>query len=333
MSESLPDLYPLKFSTVYIEKPWGGRTLEKYKGDLPEGLIGETWDVSAQSQGVSQVVNGSFRGRGLDEVVAQLGKALLGHVPLADFFPLMVRHVSSRENLSVQVHPTTEFAHSTGQLSGKDEAWYVLETEPDAFVYAGVSETAEADFKAAVHDGTVRDLLIAHPVAPGDCIFIPAGMIHAICAGVTLIEICENSNTTYRVFDYGRDRGLDFDETFANMNLKYAAQVRNGIALKRGSHCETILCLEPTMAISMLDIDGKLDRNTFGESFDTLTCLSGAGTIEGGNGSGRVAFERGESVVIPAGIGSYTIDGTATVLRSWIPDVPAERERILAHIA
>lgn len=333
MSESRPDLYPLAFTTIYIEKPWGGRALEKHKGPLPDGLIGETWDVSAQAQGVSVITNGPLAGTGLDDAVDWLGRALLGSTPVTEFLPLMVRHVSSRENLSVQVHPTREYAVEHGELSGKDEAWYVLEAEPDAFVYAGVKEGVSTEqFRESVRAETVRDHLIAHPVAAGDCLFIPAGMIHAICAGVTLIEVCENSNTTYRVFDYGRNRGLDLEETFANMQLSFEAGVRRGLTRRLDSGTETVLCLEPTMGIARIDIDGLQAQSTGGGSFHALTCLAGSGNISWNQGAHRQPIERGKSVLVPAGIDDYELSGTLSILRSWLP-ADDERTRLLDDVA
>lgn len=331
MSSSPSDLYPMRLSTIYIEKPWGGRTLERYKGDLPEGRIGETWDVSAQEQGVTEVVNGRLRGRGLDRVAAELGRSLLGAVPKRDFFPLMVRHVSSREPLSVQVHPTAAYAEATGQLCGKDEAWYILEAEPGASVYAGVTTDSEDEFKAALRLGSVRELLIEVPVSPGDCIFIPAGMIHGIRAGVTLIEVCENSNTTYRAFDYGRDRGLDLEETYANMDLTARAGTRRGVTVELEAATETTVCLQPTMALARLRIAGDQPQHTHGESFHALTCRDGGGAIDWPGGT--VAIERGQSLLIPAGIGAYAISGDLEVLRSWVPDRSATRSDLLDHIA
>lgn len=330
MSSSPIDPYPLTLSTVYIEKPWGGRTLERFKGELPDGLIGETWDVSAQEQGVCEVTNGPLRGLGLDRAVSRLGRSLLGSVPPRDFLPLMVRHVSSREPLSVQVHPTAAYARSTGQLSGKDEAWYVLDAGPDASVYAGVAGASEAEFKEAVRQGTVRDLLVDVPVSPGDCVFIPAGMIHGIRDDVTLIEICENSNTTYRVFDYGRDRGLDVEETFANMDLTRAAQAGRGVTVETEAGTETLLCLQPTMGIARLDLAGEQPQDTRGESFHALTCLEGEGAVvwEGG----AVGIERGESVLVPAAVGEFVLDGRLSLLRSWIPDCDRTRIEVLSHI-
>lgn len=312
------DVYPMTFNTVFIEKPWGGRALERFKGEIPDGLIGETWDISAQEQGVSIIANGLFAGLGLDEVVSNLGTKLLGSAPTAEFFPLMVRHVSSRENLSVQVHPTRDYAVAHGQLSGKDEAWFVLEADEDAFVYAGVrSDVSDEQFQAAVRDESVRDLLIRKPVVAGDFLFIPAGMIHAICAGITLIEICENSNTTYRVFDYGRNRGLDFDETFDNTDLSSeAVVVRASVAHDPG---ERVLCAEPTMAVSQIELDGVHVADTHRTSFHLLTCISGHASLEIEGSEEQIAVRTGDSVLIPADLGGYRLSGDGTVLRSWVP--------------
>jgi mannose-6-phosphate isomerase len=327
------ETYPLRFNTIYIEKPWGGRTLERFKGPLPDGQIGETWDVSAQPDGISVVANGHLAGLGLDEVVQRRGRALLGSVPESQLFPLMVRHVSSREHLSVQVHPTTAFATADGQCFGKDEAWYVLDAEDDAFVYAGVSGISDEEFRAAVHSGSVRDHLVKRKVRAGDCIYIPAGTIHAICKGVTLIEICENSNTTYRVFDYGRNRGLDFEETFANMDLKAHAQPRRGLTISREGGRERVLCLAPTMGISELSVNGKMTLETRGQSFHTLTCVDGAGVIEWSADKNRQSIQRGESVLVPADLGEYCLVGALTVVRSWVPDVDKESMVLLREVA
>lgn len=333
MSSSAADLYPLKFSTIYIDKPWGGRTLEKFKGAIPDGLIGETWDVSAQSQGVSQVTNGPFAGQGLDEVTARLGRAMLGSGPQAEHFPLMVRYVSSRENLSVQVHPTREYALNRGELSGKDEAWYVLEAEPGAFVYAGVDPGVSVDrFRDSVHDGSVRDHLLARPVKPGDCLFIPAGTIHAIGAGITLIEICETSNTTYRVYDYGRNRGLDIEETFANMDLSIRVGVHRGLTRGLEAGHETVLCLQPTMAMSTVTVDGRQRLDTRATSFQVLSCLEGEGTLTGRTWSEATPIRQGESVVVPAEAEEFDVTGNLQLLRSWIP-TDDEREELLHHVA
>lgn len=329
MSSSPADPYPMTLSTVYIEKPWGGRALERFKGDLPEGPIGETWDVSAQEQGVCEVTDGPLRGLGLDRVAALLGRALLGSVPPGEDFPLMVRHVSSREPLSVQVHPTAAYARATGQRSGKDEAWYVLDAGPGASVYAGVAGASEAEFKEAVRRGTVCELLVDLPVTPGDCVFIPAGMVHGIRADVTLVEICENSNTTYRVFDYGRDRGLDVEETFANMDLARTARAERGITVETAAGTETLLCLQPTMGLARLDIAGAQPQSTRGESFHALTCLDGAGAVAWAGG--EVGIERGRSVLVPAALGEFTLDGDMRLLRSWVPDCDRTRRELLSH--
>lgn len=332
MSQSRDDIYPMKFETIFIEKPWGGRALERFKGELPDGVIGETWDVSAQAQAVSVVSNGQLAGEKLDAVTDRLGTALLGTSPREAFFPIMVRHVSSRENLSVQVHPTRSYGLTHGELGGKDEAWYILEAEPGASVYGGVRpDVSFEEFRRAVEDETVESLLIAHPVREGDCIFIPAGTVHAIRAGLTLIEVCENSNTTYRVFDYGRDRGLDVEETLANVDLSRIVTVHRGLTRELEQATETVLCVEPTMAMSLIRLAGAQALDTHHDSFHIITCLEGEGELRMTNGW-STAISRGDSVLIPAAIGAFTVVGSLTALRTWMP-TPTERGDLLAEIA
>lgn len=318
---------PLRFAPVFIHKPWGGRTLEKFKGELPDGDIGETWDVSSHPQGDTVVVGGEHNGKPLSVVVDELGADLVGSLNLGRPFPVMVRYVSSRENLSIQLHPTEAHAHKKGEPSGKDEAWYILDAAPDAFVYAGLKAgTTRAQFQAAGADGTLSDLVVKRYVKPGDFIYIPAGTVHAICAGITLIEICEYSNTTYRLYDYGRDRGLDLEDGQEVVDVDAVAAPHRGLRRTGQGFQHTALSLTERFAVSHINVDGTFEGRTELTSFQVLTCLTGELKITTTEESSTIVA--GQSVLLAANTGKYRLTGTGTLLETHVPDLLVERARL-----
>lgn len=321
-------LYPLRFDPVYIEKPWGGRGLSAFKQDLPPGSIGESWEVSAHPEGDTIVSNGPLRGRRLSELGAEYGPLLLGTRRQDGVFPLMIRYVCSRENLSIQLHPTASYARKVGLASGKDEAWFVLAAEPGAFVYAGLQECTRAQFRDASLNGTLGDLAVKQPVQAGDFISIPAGTVHAICAGLTLIEICENSNVTYRLFDYARDRGLDLDDGYEVVDVDARPRPHRGLAWRIGQTTRTTLCIRDSFAITRLDINGVHAARTDPGSFTALTCVAGELTLASELDGTQQPLLAGQTVLLPAALGRYTLSGEGTVLDSHLPDVAAERAEL-----
>jgi len=320
-------LAPLRFDPVYIHKPWGGRRLEAFKGELPPGDIGETWDVSAHPQGDSVVSEGPHAGRTLSDLVEEYDTAIVGTRNAGAPFPLMVRYVSSRENLSIQLHPTESYAHKVGEPSGKDEAWYVLDAAPGSFVYSGLApSTTFADYRDAARAETLADLVVTRAVAPGDFIYIPAGTVHAICAGITLIEFCENSNTTYRLYDYGRNRGLDLDDGEEVVNVDAVAAPHRGLTWRGDGYEAASLCITERFAITKLTIETSFASTVGIETFQVLTCVEGELTVT--HTDGHLVIAPGQSVLLPAGLGYYSIEGSGVVLESHTADVRAEREAL-----
>lgn len=325
------NLVPLRFLPVYIHKPWGGRRLEAFKGALPPGDVGETWDVSAHPQGDTVAVGGKYDGVPLSTLAERLGGELVGHRCVDRPFPLMVRYVSSRENLSIQLHPTASHARKTGQSSGKDEAWYVLDAAPDAFVYAGLRECTREQFRSAAAQGTLAELAVRRPVRAGDFLYIPAGTVHAICAGITLIELCENSNTTYRLFDHGRDRGLDLADGYEVVDVDAAVAPHRGLTWHGDGHDVTYLCLTERFATTRVDVWASVSASTDAGSFQVFTCVEGALTLDTAGAKERL--RPGESVLLPAGLGAYDLHGSGSVLETHVPDVTAERAALAARLA
>lgn len=203
--------YPLRFLPIPMARPWGGERLPRMFGVAARGgPTGEVWVVSAHPHGMSIVADGPMAGRSLAEAVAEAPGAYLG-VSLQERFPLLVKFLDAKENLSVQLHPGDAFARTHERDFGKTEAWVVLEAPPGGEVILGDSLSDRAAYVEAVRTGRIGDDLVRRPVRPGEVVMVPAGTLHAVLAGTTLLEVQEASDVTYRVFDWARtDRELHF---------------------------------------------------------------------------------------------------------------------------
>ncbi len=211
-------LYPLKFRPRFVEKMWGGRKIEKVLGKrLPPGQnVGESWELFDFPPGVvdrstdwvsAEISNGPLAGRSLHWAVGELGRNLYGDVPLANAgqFPILIKFLDAREDLSVQVHPDEEFAKTNPGAHLKSEAWYVMEHDPGARLFKGLTPGTTRDaFRGAIDAGVVEKHLTAIDAKPGQCFYLPSGTVHALGAGMLVAEVQTPSDTTFRVYDFNR---------------------------------------------------------------------------------------------------------------------------------
>jgi mannose-6-phosphate isomerase len=212
---------PVRFNPVYQSYLWGGRQLvERYgRADAPaSGPVAESWEIADRPDGMSVVTGGSLDGRTLRSLIEEDGDAILGRNFNGGRFPLLIKIIDARETLSVQVHPDDASA-AQGIGEAKSEAWYVLDALPGACIYRGFRPGVTQDeFDQALREGRIDDLLVRYSVVPGDTIYIPGGTVHAIGEGCLLLEVQQNSNTTFRLFDWnrvgpdGQPRTLHIDE-------------------------------------------------------------------------------------------------------------------------
>lgn len=207
------DLYPLLFEPVLKDYVWGGRNFERLLGrQLPEGIVAESWEIAAHEDGASIVTNGRYSGWPLTAVHAELGLDLIGSnnawAQERGKFPLLIKLLDAHDKLSVQVHPDDDYAlREEGNELGKTEMWVVLHAAPGSAIILGVREGTTPDrFRAAIEDGTLENYLHTIPLTQGDVICVPAGSVHALLNGALIAEIQQNSNTTYRVYDWNRQR-------------------------------------------------------------------------------------------------------------------------------
>ncbi|MBL9127261.1 MAG: class I mannose-6-phosphate isomerase [Verrucomicrobiales bacterium] len=220
--------YPIRFAPIYKERIWGGRALERVYGRILPGTVpvGESWEVTDRPEGTSVVTNGSWAGRTLSELLTAEGPAILGTAATrSGRFPLLVKVLDARQVLSLQVHPPDRIAGALGGES-KTELWYFTATEPGAEILVGLKPgTTREAFERAIPSGAVADCFHRVPVSRGDAMYLPSGRVHALGAGVLLFEIQENSDTTYRVYDWnrpgldGRPRALQVPESLASIDF------------------------------------------------------------------------------------------------------------------
>lgn len=334
MSE-LP-LYPLMTERRIVQPIWGGTRLAAWL-DLAEPRperIGETWQV----YDTNPVVNGPLRGKTLAEITQQSGAALVGTRSFEQYgadFPLLAKFIDAAQPLSIQVHPDDTYAHqheaATG-FHGKTEAWYILHAEPDASVVYGLAQPSNQDaFAVAVEGETVESLLQRVPVKAGDVIFVPAGTIHAINAGITLFEIQQKSDLTYRVYDYGRrdaktGQPRELHLAKALDVADFAPPPRTTIPPLPLSDTRQLLIACRSFALERWTLEAPETQATDPGSFEILTLIEGNALLRWTDNT--LTLRRGDSVVVPAMLGSYTVQpdpqsptSTTQLLRAYVPDL------------
>lgn len=307
-------LYPLLFEDLFKEKIWGGRRLETVLGRRlpPEVAVGESWEVSDRDPDVSIVANGPLRGVSLHQLVLERQEELLGPgFDLGRFrrFPLLIKFIDASRVLSVQVHPPDEFARlHDPHDDGKTEMFYILGTEPDTVLYLGLRPgVGRREFEEAARSGAVGDLLRPVKVRPGDCIFIPPGTLHAPGAGLLFAEVQQNSDLTYRVYDWGRvgadgrPRPLHLEKALAVIDWEAPRQERVSpqVLSEDGVRKELLVRCEKFTAERWTLEEATSEPPT--GRFRILMVLEGGLRVEWGNEE-PVSVPRGRTVLLPASL-------------------------------
>lgn len=323
-------MYPLKFENIYFDKIWGGRDLEIFRNNLPQGNIGESWDVACHPHGVSVVANGEFKGIKLDELIRLKGSELLGTKISKDWFPLLVKLINAKDKLSVQVHPDDKYAQEVEGEMGKTEVWYVVEAFEGANLVVGTKDCTREQFKKAVKTGEFDEFMNKIYVKKGDVYFVKSGLIHAIGEGVIIAEIQQNSDTTYRVYDYNRGRELHIDKALDVVDLNLRGERSKGLKVEEKGFSKTYYCLCENFSLELYDVQESFKENSDEERFYIFTAVEGEGEIIYKNGAEKI--KKGDSIMIPAALGAYEIKGKIKLLRSYVPDVEAVQKEILSRV-
>ena len=307
-------MYPIKFENLYYDKVWGGRDLESFRNNLPKGDIGESWDIACHTNGMGIVANGRFKGLSFNKLIENYGEEIFGEGIKNNEFPLLVKLINSNENLSVQVHPNDEYARRVENSLGKTEAWYVVDAKEGAELIVGTNGCTKEEFEEAINTGKVEECLNRIKVKKGDAFLINSGLVHAICSGLVIAEIQQNSDITYRVYDYGRPREIHVEKSLEviNFDLKPERLVENFKEFLGYKY--TTLCKSEYFTIDKYIINSKVNMSSDVDTFSIITCVYGSGLINYYNGTEII--NKGDSILIPAQLGNYEVKGELEILIS-----------------
>ncbi len=315
-------LYPLKLSSVCKEAIWGGSTLKEKYGKISDiEKLAESWELTSRADGMSIIENGALEGMTLEQYISEQGNDVISKGFDGDRFPLLLKLIDAAAPLSVQVHPDDAYSlQNEGEL-GKTEMWYVLDAKEGAKLVYGLKEGHDAATMAnAIENGKVEDELNYVDVHEGDVFFIPSGLVHAIGEGIVIAELQQNSNITYRVYDYGRigndgkPRELHVAKSL-DVIRPYSEEQISRLRFECGYDNETLAACKYFCA-KKLDVakERKLD---VGCSFISLLCLDGECDIVHSGISYKM--KKGDSYFLPAGLGEVMLCGSACLFVSSLP--------------
>ena len=310
-------MYPLKFEPILKQTLWGGEKIIPFK-HLKETLpnVGESWEVSAVDGSESVVANGVDKGRTLPEMVRKYKEELVGEANYARFgdkFPLLIKFIDAKLDLSIQVHPDDALAKKRHNSFGKNEMWYVISADPGAKLISGFSqEITPKEYKERVHDGTFAQVLQSCPIQPGDVFYVPAGRVHGIGAGACVAEIQQTSDITYRIYDYnrkdknGKTRELHTAQAVDAINFADVQDdFRTSYDRVQNEPVEVVAC--PYFTTSVYDMTEEItcDYSEL-DSFVIFICVEGACRLRD-NEDNEITLQAGETVLLPATTQNVTI--------------------------
>ena len=305
-----------KLCPVFKDYIWGGTRLrDEFGKKCSFDRVAESWELACRSDGCCTICGGRYDGKTLDELIRLDGKEILGQRCKDGNFPLLVKLIDAHDDLSVQVHPDDRYALEHEGDQGKTEMWYVLGCEKDAGIICGFdSELTKSELVSAIQQGGLLDRVRRFRVRKGDAFFIPSGTLHAICKGTLVVEIQQNSNTTYRVFDYnrlgrdGKPRELHTDKAVEVISTEPAEPLINCEAVSCGSFGYTVLVTCRYFTAVKFDTQDKVTLHIDGQSFAHLLILEGSCSAQG------VQAQKGDSLFITAASGTVAIHGRCSFI-------------------
>lgn len=309
-------MYPYLFQPILKEIIWGGTDIRPFKGMTPtQEKIGESWELSHVDGDFSVVTYGADKGKTIDELIREYGESLLGAGVMKRFgtrFPLLIKFIDARDDLSIQVHPDDALAEKRHHSFGKTEMWYVIKATPDAALYCGFSQPIDADeYVRRVEDNSIMEVLKRYDVTAGDVFFLPAGRVHAIGAGCFIAEIQQTSNITYRIYDYNRKgadgKGRELHTELAKDAIDYTFQsdYRTHYTPQPGAAVELVQC--PYFTTRLLETETPMMRDYATlDSFVVYICMAGSVELRDDNGN-ELTVSQGQTVLFPATTQSVTL--------------------------
>ena len=320
-------MQPIKFNPLLKSTLWGGNKIIPFKHlDSNQENVGESWEISGVPNNETIVSDGELKGQKLNDVVATLKDKLVGTANYKRFgneFPLLIKFIDARQDLSIQVHPTDEIAKQQGKERGKTEMWYIMDSDADAKLYSGLKmQITPEQYKEMVENDTICDALAQYKVKADDCFFLPAGRIHAIGTGCFLAEIQQTSDVTYRIYDFkrkdkdGNYRQLHTQEASECINYNVEKDYRTEYTPKKNEGVNLVNCPYFNTAVYDLDEPMTLDYSEL-DSFVILIGIKGEGTIKDNEGN-KTSLKVGETILIPATTQSLKVEGTVKFLETYV---------------
>ena len=312
-------MYPMKLEAPCKDYIWGGTRLRDEYGKRSDAdKVAESWELSCHKDGRSVIANGEYKGKTLEEYINDKGKGVLGtNCERFEYFPILIKLIDAKDNLSVQVHPDNEYALRVEGEYGKTEMWYIVDCAPGSeLLYGFKHEISREEFARRIRDNTLLEVTNNVPVHKGDVFFIESGTLHAIGKGILIAEIQQNSNTTYRIYDYGR---VGADGKPRQLHIEKACEVTKLIPPTRPTKpagqpeakdgfTETLLATSEYFNVNKLDVSSKARLCASEASFNSVLVLDGSFRL------GELELKKGDSVFVPAGFGEYTLEGSGEII-------------------
>ena len=307
----------IKLSPAFKDYLWGGnRLVTEFDKNCDYDVVAESWELSAHKAGNSIVTNGRYKGLEFGKYLEQIEDDVVGWKCVAfEQFPMLIKFIDAKKPLSIQVHPDDDFAMSVEKEYGKNEMWYIMDCDEDAFVYCGFKEDiTKEEIKTRIENHTITDVLNKIYVKKGDAIYIPAGTVHAIGSGILICEIQQSSNSTYRLYDYDRK---DKDGNLRELHIEKALQVINTNKYepfiskyseeKNDGYSKKTVCSCKYFQVFVYDVKDDVEFYVDRASFNALVFLDGFGIVS--NGEVEIVFKKGDTFFLPAGIGNVKVQG------------------------
>lgn len=318
----------IKLNPAFKDYLWGGTKLrDEYGKKCDLDKVAESWELSCHKDGCSVVADGEYAGLTLPQYIEKAGKAVLGtDCEKFEYFPILIKLIDAKQNLSVQVHPDNDYAMRVEGEYGKTEMWYVVDCEPGTgLLYGFKHEISKEEFRRRIEDNTLLEVTNRVEVHPGDVFFIEAGTLHAIGEGILIAEIQQNSNTTYRVYDYGRvgadgkPRQLHIEKAIDVTRLAPATRPcgrpqAKPEAFDGGSVLPLASC--DYFTVKEMEVTSHAALMADEKSFHSLLLLDGSLTLS--MGGEKLEMKKGDSVFVPAGSGDYTLTGKGRLILTTV---------------
>src|SRR5437016_8307342 len=303
----MSDLYPLLMTPLFDPRPWGTYDLAPIYSKKFAEKIGESWLTGDNCK----VQNGALAGKSLSEFATQYKRELVGDAPVDEGrFPLLAKFLFPHEKLSVQVHPDDDDARAIGQPCGKTECWYVAHAEPGAEIGLGLKAgVTREEFEQSIHENRAEELLNWIKLNAGDMIYVAGGTVHTLGPGSIIVETQQQSDTTYRLYDYGRPRELQLEDGLAAVkeNVKSGKVVRPAPTQVNGNRTAPLIAA-PYFSVEMFEFKEpyRFEAESDKSSVQILVAVEGCGAVEA-DGAEPVTLAKGDAVVIPASIGEFRV--------------------------